>query len=170
MNHIIIGNIISFAGCVLMVLAGFIKRKNNIIKLQCAQFSLMGAANIVLGGISGFIANVISLVRNVFTLRFPLNLPAKLVFIIVQAAVTIPFNNHGLIGYLPLLATVIFTWFLDTKSDMVMKIVMTVTQAMWIVYDTVIKNYVGVAFDTAALIADFIGIYLISREMKKGAS
>ena len=160
----------SFAGCVLMVLAGFIKRKNNIIKLQCAQFTLMGAANIILGGFSGAVANGISLARNLFTLKFPFTLPVKLFFIALQVPVTILLNNYGLIGYLPLAATVIFTWFLDTKSDVVMKVVMTVTQVMWTVYDIYNKNYVGFGFDIAALIADFVGLYLLHKEIKKGAS
>ncbi|MBQ9827444.1 MAG: YgjV family protein [Lachnospiraceae bacterium] len=167
MNYIIIGNIVSFAGCILMVLAGLIKRKNNIIKLQCAQFTLMGAANIILGGITGAIANGISLIRNLFTLKFRFTLPVKLVFIAVQAAVSIIFNNHGIIGYLPVAATIIFTWFLDTKSDLTLKIVMTVTQVMWLVYDTYIMNYVGTGFDTAALIADGIGIRMLMTEKKK---
>ncbi len=164
MNNILIGNIISLLGSSLMILAGIVKRKNTIVKMQCAQFSLMAAAQMVLGGFTGVIANIVSLVRNLFCLRFELTLTWKLVFISVQSVLSVIFNNHGAVGYLPLVAVVIFTWFLDTKSDMTFKLVLTITQAMWLVYDAVIKNYVGIAFDTAALAADIIGIIRLRKE------
>ena len=64
MNLVIIGNIIAFLGCGLMVLVGFIKEKRRILSVQCIQFTLQGASNLILGGYSGFIANVVSILRN----------------------------------------------------------------------------------------------------------
>ncbi len=52
MNPILIGNIISFAGAIIMVLIGLIKERKKILSAQIAQFALMGLGNLVLGGVT----------------------------------------------------------------------------------------------------------------------
>ena len=52
MNLLLIGNAISMVGCLIMVLIGFLKRKNAILIAQCVQCLFMGAGNLILGGIS----------------------------------------------------------------------------------------------------------------------
>ena len=51
---ILIGNIIAFAGCGIMVLVGLIKQKKRILAVQCVQFVLQGAANFILGGMHSY--------------------------------------------------------------------------------------------------------------------
>ena len=128
MNTILLGNLISLAGAVLMVVIGFIKRKEKVLAVQCVQFSLMGVGNLVLGGVTGALSN--------------------------------------LIGLLPVIAACIFTWFLDVKSDLDMKILLIGTQCLWLVYDFTIMNYVSFAFDIMCLCSNGVGIYRIRRSAK----
>ena len=44
MNTVILGNLISLAGCLLMVLIGFLRKKSHILTAQCFQFGLLGLA------------------------------------------------------------------------------------------------------------------------------
>ena len=67
------------------------------------------------------------------------------------------------IGLLPVLAAIIFTWFLDIKSDLGMKILLIGTQCLWLVYDFTIMNYVSFAFDIMCLCANGVGIYRIRK-------
>ena len=163
MNPILLGNLISFAGAFLMVVIGLIKRKEKVLAVQCVQFSLMGIGNLVLGGVTGALSNLISLVRNLICYKFGITIPLKLMFIAVQAGLSLWVNTQGLIGLLPVLAAIIFTWFLDIKSDLGMKILLIDTQCLWLVYDFTIMNYVSFAFDIMCLCANGVGIYRIRK-------
>lgn len=167
MNFIVIGNIISLIGALFIVAIGVIKSKKNILIAQCFQCTFIAVGNLFLGGFSGFITNVVNIIRNLYSFRFPFNTPAKIVFIIIQFALGLKFNNLGLIGFLPILAAVIFTWFMDTKSDKVMKVVVISTTLMWTIYDFTILNFTAFAFDIASLITNGIGMYRILKDVKK---
>ena len=147
MNIIIIANIISFLGCGLMVLVGLIKEKRRILSVQCVQFTLQGASNLMLGGTSGFIANIVSIARNIAFSKLKNTVWLKLLFIALQLVLSWSSLISGLIHWLPFLAAVLFTWFLDVKSEVRLKIVIISTQIMWLIYDFVHMNYVAVAFD-----------------------
>lgn len=163
----IIANIIAFIGCSIMVATGFIKTKKSILVAQNVQLFLQGLANFLLGGITGAVSNVISVIRNIYCLKFTFSLPVKLVFIAIQAVFTQMTNNSGLIGWLPFIACVIFISVLDTQNEIVLKSSLIVGEACWITYDLYIKNYTGCAFDCFTVISTIIGIFLILRGKKK---
>ena len=53
MDRIIIGNALSLIGAILMACIGLLKKRKQILTVQCVQFGIMGMANLVLGGITG---------------------------------------------------------------------------------------------------------------------
>ena len=166
MNTILLGNLISLAGAVLMVVIGFIKRKEKVLAVQCVQVSLRGAGTRGLGGVPGALSNLVSLVRNLVCYKTGITVPLKLIFIAAQAGLSLWVNTQGLIGLLPVIAACIFTWFLDVKSDLGMKILLIGTQCLWLVYDFTIMNYVSFAFDIMCLCSNGVGIYRIRRSAK----
>ena len=64
MNLLLIGNAISMIGCLVTVAIGFLKEKNQILLAQCVQCLFMGVGNLTLGGVSGFICNIVTILRN----------------------------------------------------------------------------------------------------------
>lgn len=70
MNLLLIGNAISMIGCLIMVLIGFLKKKNHILIAQCVQCLFMGVGNLALGGVSGFICNIVTILRNLVFVKF----------------------------------------------------------------------------------------------------
>lgn len=165
MNHtIFLGNTIALIGAVIMVAVGFIKTKRNILLAQSAQFAIMGIGNLILGGVTGFLANMVSIVRNIVCLRTQLTVPLKLLFIGIQLLLGLPFLHNGVIGLLPILAACIFTWFLDTKSEVLLKSIIILMQIMWCVYDFTIHNYVSLAMDLFTILSNAAGIRMIKKE------
>ena len=71
-----------------------------------------------------------------------------------------------LCGLLPAAATCVYTWFLDLKDAVQLKIVIIVTLLCWAVYDFVFKNYVTFAFDFGAVVSNLIGIVTLRRAAK----
>ena len=167
MNTLLIGNIIAFFGAAVMICTGFVKKPSHIITMQCAQFSLMGIGNLVLGGVSGFITNIVSIVRNLVCLKFAFNTKLKITFIVLQILIAWIAGISGVLGLLPILSSCIFTWFLDTEDELVMKAVIIGTLVMWIVYDFSLKNYTGFVFDLFTVVTNTYGAFRILSERRK---
>lgn len=168
MNIVLIANGISLMGALLMVGVGLLKKKEQIILVQCAQFTLQGLANLLLGGATGVIANLISIARNLFCWKFEYTAVWKIAFLAVQVILSAGANEIGLIGWLPVISVAVYTWCLDLKDEVKLKLVMIAGQVMWVVYDFTMMNYVASAFDLLTMGSNLIGIWLILRERKKG--
>ena len=92
--------------------------------------------------------------------------PWKIVFIAAQLALLFAFNSDGWLGLLPAAATCAYTWFLDLKDEVQLKIVLILTVLCWAVYDFVFKNYVTFAFDLGAVVSNLIGIVTLRKAAK----
>lgn len=166
MNLLLIGNALSFAAAVIMTLMGFIKIKRRFLIAQCGMNALFIAGNLCLGGITGAIANAVTLIRNLFCLRKDLSKAAKAVFILLQIALAFIACSRSLIAWLPIIGNCVFTWYIDTKNMVLFKLIVIACQLMWAVYDFSIQNYATVPFDIATAITNTISIISIIRDSK----
>lgn len=165
MNILLMGNAVSMIGCLVMVGIGFLKKKSHILMAQSVQCAFMGGGNLILGAWGGFTANVVSIIRNLVFAKFPINLGLKLLFIGLQLALSLGTLDGSLIAWLPILAAAVFTWCLDTKSEVTLKLVIIGTLVMWLVYDICYRNYVSAAFDTATIISNSIGLWMLRKKV-----
>lgn len=166
MNSILLGNGIALFGAVLMAAIGLIKQRKHILAAQCVQFGIMGIANLILGGINGFVSALVSITRNLICLRWELTTPIKIGIISIQAILALSIDRSGVIGILPGLSACICTWFSDTKDEVKLKVVIIIAQVCWLIYDRSILNYVSFAFDIITILANLMGIVLIVRQRK----
>lgn len=166
MDYILLGNGIALFGAVLMAAIGLIKQRKHILAAQCVQFGIMGIANLILGGISGFVSALVSIARNLICLKWELTMPIKAGIISIQAVLALSINRSGVIGILPGLSACICTWFLDTTDEIKLKMVIIIAQVCWLIYDRSILNYVSFAFDIITILANLVGIVLIVRQRK----
>ncbi len=84
-------------------------------------------------------------------------------FIAAQLCAAVRLQPDGWFGLLPAAATCVYTWFLDLKDAVQLKIVIIVTLLCWAVYDFVFKNYVTFAFDFGAVVSNLIGIVTLRK-------
>ena len=164
MNALLIGNAISMIGCLIMVGIGFLKKKNHILIAQSVQCVFLGTSNLVLGGISGSICNMVTILRNFVFLKFQNTTFLKISFILLQFVLSISSLSAGWISWLPILAAALFTWYMDVKSEAKLKIVILCTQVMWLTYDLYYLNYVASAFDVMTMISNVAGIYMLRKK------
>lgn len=161
MNLVVIGNLISFLGCLLMVSIGLLRKKEQILGVQCLQFSLMAVSNFLLGGISGTISNAVSIVRNLIFFKAKVTVPLKLGFIALQVLLSTGALRKSPLEWLPVLAAGAFTWFLDVKSEITLKAVIIATFFLWVVYDLCHRNYVAMTFDVLSIFSNAAGIWML---------
>lgn len=164
MNTFLIGNLISGVGCLVMVGIGLLRKKSHILIAQCVQCGFMGLGNLILGGISGFICNIVTILRNLVFVRFPVTKKLKILFILLQFLLSLNSLGGGLICWLPLLSAALFTWFMDTSSTAKLKIVILITQVMWLIYDLYYRNYVAAAFDVMTMCSNLIGFFMVRKQ------
>lgn len=164
---LMIGNVLAFLGCILMVLTGIIRKKERVLYVQCAQFALMGGGNFVLGAYAGVVANILSIIRNLIFMKTGGSKRLKIVFIVVQTVLTLVTGDGSLLMWLPVLATVALTWALDTHNVIVFKLAMIFGQSLWMIYDWCYCNYVGFAFDIMSVVSNTWGIMMVRKDMTK---
>lgn len=160
-TQLFIGNIVIFIGALFMVAIGLIKSKKNILIAQNFQFLIMGIGNLILGGTSGFISNIVSIIRNLFCLKFELTTAWKVFFMALQVVVSgffMFFTGFSAWELLPITAAILFTWILDTDKASMIKIVIIVAQFMWIGYDFHIHSVTGLFFDSMTILSNLIGM------------
>lgn len=167
MDLVVIGNVVSLVGALFMIAIGFLKRKRHILVAQCLQFGIMGAGQWFLGGITGLISNLVSIARNLVCIRFSFQLPLKLIFMAIQILMTLAVRPVGVVAWFPTLAACLYTWFLDTKKETLLKIVIIACQLLWIVYDASIQNYSALVFDVFTVFSNLAGIFMIQSSAKK---
>lgn len=161
---LVLGNLMSLVGCVVMVLIGFVRKKEKVIVLQCFQFAFLGTANLILGAFSGFISGILSVLRNLIFPRVKGGVWLKLIFIGLQLVLTVLAGWAGPISLLPLGAGILFTWFIDTKSDVQLKAVIIAAQVLWACYDYYYSNFVSFTFDILTILTNLLAILAILRE------
>lgn len=163
MNTLLIGNLISGIGCLIMVGIGLLRKKSHILIAQCVQCGFMGFGNLILGGTSGFIANIVTILRNLVFVKCKSTAALKIFFIALQVVLSLGSLEDGLICWLPIFAAALFTWFLDTKRTSTLKLVIITTQVMWLIYDIYYRNYVATTFDVMTMISNLIGFFMVRK-------
>ena len=163
---IIIGNIVALIASLIMVGTGLVKNKKKIIFYQIIQIGLFVASNMILGGYVGAIINVLNLARNILCYKDRLGRNEKIVISILSITLSVLFNNLGLIGYLPLLASLIYLWLINIKGIYKFKLLMILIMIMWGIYDLKIKSYTSATFDALTVLSNIVGIYLVAKKKK----
>ncbi|MGM9948382.1 YgjV family protein [Floccifex sp.] len=149
--NLLIGNAIALLGSFVMIGIGFLKKKEQIILAQCLQCFFMGLSNLVLGGITGVITNLFTILRNLISFKIEFKSNVKILFIVVQWILAFVLHQIQWINLLPILSTSIFTWYMDCKNPITFKIVVIGTLIMWLIYDFSIQNYVASFFDVITI-------------------
>ena len=151
-------------GCLIMVGIGFLRKKKQILLAQVLQCLFLGLGNLVLGGFSGFICNIVTILRNLVFLRYNNTRFLKVSFILLQFVLSFGTLSAGFISWLPLIAAAIFTWCMDTRSDVKLKLCILGTQVLWLIYDLFYCNYVASAFDAMTFASNLVGLYMVTRK------
>lgn len=164
----ILGHALTLIGCLFMVSIGLIKDKRLMLSGQCVQFTLQAAGNFILGSMSGCVAGAVNVVRILVFNRFR-RVPAwlKIAFIALQALLTALFGAQTLVQWLPVIAMVAYTWYLDTENAALFKVVNAAGVAMWLVHDIYYGIVFCAIFDVLTIISTTAGILMLLRERRK---
>ena len=167
MNRILLGNALSFIASVIMILMGFIKKKDRFLLAQCGMNAFFIAGNLFLGGISGAIANAVTMTRNIVCLKWNLNRTLKIVFIALQIGLVLLSGTDSLVMWLPIIGNCVFTWYMDSEDMALFKGIVIGSQFLWGIYDFYIMNYATVPLDVCSCITNAFAMAAIMKSRKR---
>lgn len=163
---LIIGNIIALIASILMIIISCLKTKKEIIITQTIQITLLAISSFILGGITGAIINLITIIRNILCYKNKLNKTNIFLIITLLVLTTILFNNINLLGFLPLISTIIYTIFINTKSTIKLKILILLNMICWGIYDFCIMSYTSAIFEAISTITSLISLRQLLKNKK----
>ena len=97
MKYIIIGNILALIGSLLMVYAGYIKEKKQILITQIIHYGLFLISNLFPNGITGAIANLSNIIQNTICYKNKFNLNIKIVLTILVTIFSLTLNKSPIL-------------------------------------------------------------------------
>ena len=60
-------------------------------------------------------------------------------------------------------AACLFTWYLDSDSEILLKVIIILSEIMWSIFDFTIHNYVALVMDLLTVVTNTIGIVMLKQ-------
>lgn len=144
----LLANIFSLAGMSLLLISTFSKTKSKMLLLQVGDALFNSIGSLLIGGYSGFITNLLAGIRNLVNSKGKSNKYINILFMILILVIGLCVNRNGLIGLLPILASLEYTLcsYL-VKSAQGLRLVLVVNIVLWGTYDLTIGLYTAFIID-----------------------
>lgn len=153
---------------IVCILSLFKKNKQQILLWQTADALLHALGNLVQGGISATIVNLVGAFRNYINAKEKNSKKLNLLILTVTISIGLLINNRGLIGLLPIIATSEYTILsLKSKNAQQQRMVMVLNCLIWVAYDASIQMWTAVMSDTIILVVTLIAMWK-NRVKEKG--
>lgn len=158
---IILPQIFSLIGAVLLLYSTFSKTKKNILLIQTGDCVFNAMAGLLAWSYASASTNLISAVRNVLTAKELITKAIAVAFAMGICTIGLIVNQRGLIGILSAIASVQYTlWMFYAKATRTMKIGLLINVAVWFIHDIVIGLYPAMVVDIIIIVACIYNILI----------
>ncbi len=162
-TNILIGNFIALLAAFIIIYYGFEKNKKRILIAQILECVLATCYNFFLKGYTALIVDILNIFLLVLGFKEKLNFKNKLIINIVAIILALKFNNLGIIGYIPIIVILIYSWGLNTKNIIKFKLLNMLLMLLWIIHDLTVKSYPSVVCEFIGIIGSIYSIYKIKK-------
>ena len=156
---LIIANILTFISNGLVAVSSFCKTKHKMIFIQFIECCIGGVAEILANSMSAAAQLFLCSFRNAIIYKNPKH---KQVYWLLASAFLILgliFNNRGLIGLLPIFATIQYTlWSGYCKNAQGLRYGILINYIPWIIHDFYIKLYVSAFISLCIMLSVIVSI------------
>lgn len=166
-NNVIIGNIIALIASLIIIYYGFEKNKKKILVAQIVECILAVGYNYFLQGYTAIIVDILNIFLLILGYKDKLNNINKLIINICAVIFAVFFNNLGIIGYIPVIIIIIYSWGLNTKNIILFKLLNIGLMILWIIHDVTVKSYPSVVCEILGIIGAIYAIYKIKKNNLK---
>ncbi len=139
---LIIGNIFSFFAVTCVGVSVIKKNKKNFMYWQIGETLFGMFANIFLYAYSALIISIICLIRNILSYKNILTKNITTILLVISIIAGLYANNLGIIGILPIIASVSYTICIYiTKNEQQMRYATVLNMFLWFIHDMYIQAY-----------------------------
>ncbi len=162
-SNILIGNIISCVAALCLITSSIIKDKKSIYILQIMECLILSVAYIFFKAYSGMASLFICAVRNYFVVKDKYDKKSMYIFVIIILTLGIITNNRGLIGYIPVFASIQYSICQRyCKKIIPIKLMIFVNVTLWTIYAFIVRDYPTALFNGIASVSCLIStIYIL---------
>jgi hypothetical protein len=161
MPQMIAGQILGFAATAATILSYQANTQKKLMLGQCLATVFTCISYLLLGADSGFVLNIVCLVRNVsFAILKPGSLPIRIATPILSLAMIVfrIFCWQGPISLLIMLGLAINTFFLSLGKPQVLRYSILLTCTRILIYNVAVFSMGGILNEGFAIISSLIGI------------
>ena len=145
LSTVIIGN--ASSGCAMITdsVSGTLKTQKSILILQTVSQFFFMLSSIVLKGYSATVQNAVAIVRNIVAMKGKTSRSVEFIFIAAPVILGLFLNNRGVIGLLPVMASLEYSIavFRYETQPVKLKLAFIVYNLMFTVFDVAVLNFVG---------------------------
>lgn len=156
--QLIIANILSLVGTIVLVWSMFVKSKETMLLLQAGNYILGAFSTTMTNSYAAACSSIISFFRNLY-LSQKTSIVVTVVFSILYIVLGAFTNTLGFIGLLPVLASVEYTLFVYfAKTTQVLRYGALINLLLWAIHDICIRLYGALISDIILIVITIISI------------
>ena len=157
--NLIIGNLISLAAAVFLAVSCIVKDHKKVFLWQTVNCLLLAVSSYFFGSFAGITTLFLCALRNILIVTDRYTKPAMLVTLVSVIASGLIANNKGIIGLLPIVATVEYTiccHYVHGKNATRWSIF--ANEVIWVLYSLLILDVSTAVSDLVIIVVDIVAI------------
>ena len=160
-THIILGNFFSLLAMVSDSISSTQKTAKRVLMVQNISQLFYCACTLVLKGYSGAVQNVVSVIRNLIAINDVKCKWLEWFLILLGVVLGICFNNLGLVGYLPIIANLLYTVavFRFNNNERALKSCFAICVFLFSIFNLTILNFVGCISNLVIMITTLVMLF-----------
>ena len=160
MNNIIIGNIISFISAAFLAVSCVVKNRKHIFILQFLNCAILAIASYFFGSYAAISTLILCCIRNIFIAKDKYTAKVMTVILVLVIVLGLLTNNRGLIGLLPVMATVEYTICCYLIKDVhKTRISIFVNETIWVIYSLLVLDFSTALTDIIVIAVDLAVLF-----------
>ena len=168
MNMMILGNCISLGASICLAASCCAKSRESAYRLQAAESGVLCVSYLVFNAWAGLITQALSVIRNLLVVRGKYTARLMVVFTVLAVALGVAVNDRGLIGLLPVAATVQLTLCNHFCRTMVqVKLSFLVNAFQWLAFSFCIGDYVNTCTQVVVMTLCVVSLVRLNRKEKQ---
>ena len=166
---LIIGNLCSLLAMITDSISNTRKTTRGVLLVQSVSQVIYGIGTAVLGGYSGAVQNLMSVIRNFVAIKEIDNKVLQGILVILGVVLGVAFNNIGIWGWLPIIANLEYTLavFLFKDNERALKIAFLISVGLFAAFNGAILSIVGVISNLIVLVVGIVALVRDAKQQKR---